>query len=234
MAGISLPRMDVPCAPVQVEWQDLDPARIRQHARSRHAAMLASGSVGAPAGAYGRSTPRMQEVGLAGEYALAHWLASRGCVVELIGDDPGARTAGDVAVVRHHASTPSTPSAHSGGRGCPVPEEAWVSDWVTCEVKTSREPDWQVYARTLDAAQLARCTANAYVWAVIIERWGVRTVRLMGWLPVDDIRGLTAVPDATRPDWVHGRPHVRVHAPMRPMAALPDWIAAQPSALDLW
>ena len=192
---------------MQVNWKDLDTNRLQQHALERHASMLRAsrdGSVpGKVLGAYGRSTPRMHEVGLAGEYALVHWLTGQmsgeGLAVHLIGDDPAARTNGDVAVV------------------APLPRR------VTCEVKTSRESDWQVYARTLDAAQLARCTADAYVWAVLVDLWGVRTVRLMGWLPVSDIRAPTAAAGATRPASVHDRPHVRVHAPMHRMSDLPRW-----------
>lgn len=211
-------------APVQVSLSDLDDDGLRRHAQARHEEMLRAAREG-HAGAYGRSTPRMQEVGLTGEYALAHWLTGQGNVVDLIGDDPSVRTSGDVAVVRHHATGAGTDGSRGGG---------WVSDWVTFEVKTSRETDWNVYARTLDQAQLGRCTANAYVWAVLLDRWGARRVRLMGWMPVDDLRGPTTAPNATRPACVHGRPHVRVHAPMRPMADLPGWIAEQSSPLDLW
>lgn len=223
-----------PPVPVMVALKDLDLDRLRQHAVTRHEVMVAglagSGERGTKGSrsmpyAYGRSTPRMHEVGLTGEYALSHWLDLHHCANHLIGDD--SRTAGDVAVVRHH---PSGGGSTAGGVGT----GEWVSDWVTFEVKTSRERDWPVYERSLDAAQLARCTANAYVWAVLADQWGTSTVRLIGWLPVDDIRGPTAAPDATRPSSVHGRPHVRVITPVRPMHDLIDWTHRQPSIADYW
>lgn len=100
---------------------------------------------------------------------------------------------------------------------------------MTFEVKASRFSDWKKYGRSLDAAQFARTTADAYVWAVVADSLPTTSVILMGWLPTSEITAPTTTGVA-----LHGRPHLRVKVPMRPMGAMSTWWDAQEAAIEPW
>lgn len=193
-----------PPRPVRVSADDIDTIAVLRQAIARHDAMKRSNP------AYASTTLQMQDVGLLGEHAVSHWLRRHAAHVVTIADTAEARRGGtgDVAIIGD-PSPPGTETQHHGK--------------VTFEVKTSRYRSWRRYERTLDAAQLARSTADAYIWCVVSNDWPTESVLLMGWLPTETLRERDAR-TATRE---HDRPHWRITVPMRPMADLPHWWQAQ-------
>jgi hypothetical protein len=189
--------------PVRVSIRDLDTVAILRQSIARHDDMSRTHP------AYGRSSLAMQDTGLLGERAVAHWFRQHHPKVIEIGDDEDAyrNGGGDIAIERS------------------LPKGALTEqDRITFEVKTSRISSWRRYEGTLDAAQLARSKAHAYIWCVVSDTWPTEPVLIMGWLPTDEIKA----PDAGRPVMEHGRPHVRVVRPMRDMRTLPAWWGTVP------
>lgn len=184
--------------PVRIAITDLDTIAILRQATARHDAMSRANT------SYRRSTLTMQDTGLLGEKAVAHWLRQHHPKVVEIGDDENAyrNGSGDVAIER----------AFSQGWGS-------VRDWITFEVKTSRISSWRHYERTLDAEQLARSNAHAYIWCVVSDTWPTESVFIMGWLPIDEIK----TPNAGQQTTEHDRPHVRLARPMKDMRTLRAW-----------
>ena len=201
---VSLPDMTSPpplAGPVRVSVHDLDLDTIADHARTRTTTMTTAAT------AYGRTSIEMNTVGLLGEHAALTYLTRHGHQATLVGDDiSGIRYGGgDIEITRQVSHSPAMAVENSYG----------------VEVKTSRFSAWQRLGRTLDARQLQRSSAAAYLWCVVADTIPTTSVILMGWLPTEEIR--TAPDD--EPVTIDGRACVRVHRPLRPP---PTWRPGSP------